>query len=253
MAERLQPRSQLDAAGTVVQFFVRAADGLDAMAAYPPDGPDSGALYVVNDGQFDARRGHNLRLLLTPANRDLLHAFTNVMSNDELPATVIYDERRAYYDVGLRLKGSQRGRYSDTRVSFHLEFQPDDLFRDVHPVMLIDRSGAGDSTGNKQLEILIKHLVTRVGGIAGPPADPVKSSPRAAPIRVRRFSLPATRTSSSTPPTRMGATGRFSSWNSSTTPRAQTPRATRILSLTMFWVSISRTSARTRSSIATTS
>lgn len=169
------------AAGTVVQFFVRAVDGLDAVAAYPPDGSDSGALYVVNDGQFEARRGHNLRLLLTPANRDLLHAFTNVMSNAELPATVIYDERRAYYDVGLRLKGSQRGRYSDTRVSFHLAFQPDDLFRDVHPVMLIDRSGAGDSTGNKQLEILIKHLLTRVGGIAGPPADLCKViAPRSA-------------------------------------------------------------------------
>ncbi len=168
-------------AGTIVQFYVRAVDGLGAAADYPPDGPDSGALYVVKDSQFDARRGHNLRLLLTPANRDLLHAFTNVMSNDELPATVICDERRAHYDVGLRLKGSQRGRYSDTRVSFHLKFQPDDLFRDVHPVMLIDRSGAGDSTSNKQLEILIKHLLTRVGGIAGPPADLCKViAPRSA-------------------------------------------------------------------------
>ncbi|MCZ7634851.1 MAG: hypothetical protein M5U12_01530 [Verrucomicrobia bacterium] len=90
-------------------------------------------MYVVKDNQIDSRRGHNLRLLLTPANRDLLHAFTNVMSNEELPATVIYNDRRAYYDVGVRLKGSQRGRYSDTRVSFHLAFPPDDLFRDVHP------------------------------------------------------------------------------------------------------------------------
>lgn len=157
--------------GTLVQFYVQAADALGAEGTYPPAGRDSGALYVVKDNQFEARRGHNLRLLLTPTNRDLLHAFTNVMSNDELPGTVIVDERRAYYDIGLRLKGSQRGRYSDTRVSFHVRFQPDDLFRDVHPVMLIDRSGAGDSTGNKQLEILIKHLLTRVGGIAGPPAD----------------------------------------------------------------------------------
>lgn len=169
------------AAGAIVQFYVQAVDGLGAVAAYPPAGPDSGALYVVKDGQFDASRGHNLRLVLTPANRDLLHTFTNVMSNAELPGTVICDERRAYYDVGVRLKGSQRGRYSDTRVSFHLTFQPDDLFRDVHPVMLIDRSGAGDSTSNKQLEILIKHLVTRVGGIAGPPADLCKViAPRSA-------------------------------------------------------------------------
>ena len=159
------------AAGTVVQFYVEAADGLAATATCPSGGRNSGALYVVKDSQVDTRRGHNLRLLMTPANRDLLHAFTNVMSNDELPATVIYNERRAYYNVGLRLKGSQRGRYSDTRVSFHLAFPPDDLFRDVHPVMLIDRSGAGDTTSNKQLEILIKHLLTRVGGIPGAPVD----------------------------------------------------------------------------------
>jgi hypothetical protein len=160
-----------NAAGTIVQFYVEAADRLGASASHPPAGRHAGALYVVKDNQADPRRGHNLRLVMTPANRDLLHAFTNVMSNEELPATVIYNDRRAYYDVGLRLKGSQRGRYSDTRVSFHLAFPPDDLFRDVHPVMLIDRSGAGDATGNKQLEVLIKHLLTRVGGIPGPPVD----------------------------------------------------------------------------------
>ena len=158
-------------AGTIVQFYVEAVDSLGTAAIYPPAGRDSGALYSVRDGQANLSRGHNLRVLLSPANRNLLHAFTNVMSNDELPGTVVYDERRAYYDVGVRLKGSQRGRYSDTRVSFHLDFQPDDLFRGVHPVMLIDRSGAGDSTSNKQLEILIKHMLVRAGGIPGPPAD----------------------------------------------------------------------------------
>jgi hypothetical protein len=158
-------------AGTIVQFYVEAVDGLGVAATYPSAGSDSGALYAVRDGQADSSRGHNLRLILSPANRALLHAFTNVMSNDELPGTVVYDERRAYYDVGIRLKGSQRGRYSDTRVSFHLTFPPDDLFRGVHPVMLIDRSGAGDSTSNKQLEILIKHLLVRAGGIPGPHAD----------------------------------------------------------------------------------
>lgn len=158
-------------AGAIVQFYAEATDTAGAKAAYPPAGPDSGAFYMAKDGQADLRRGHNLRLILSPANRNLLHAFTNVMSNEELPSTVVYDERRAYYDVGLRLKGSQRGRYSDTRVSYHLNFQPDDLFRGVHPFMLIDRSGAGDSTGNKQLEVLIKHLLLRAGGIPGTHPD----------------------------------------------------------------------------------
>jgi len=158
-------------AGAIVQFYVEAVDAEGAVATSPAGGRASGALYVVKDAQADFSRGHNLRLILTPANRDLLHAFTNVMSNDELPATVIYDERRAYYDVGLRLKGSQRGRYSDTRVGFRVAFQPDDLYRGVHPVLMIDRSGAGDSTSNKQLEIVIKHLAVRSGGIAAIHAD----------------------------------------------------------------------------------
>ncbi|MBI5385275.1 MAG: lamin tail domain-containing protein [Verrucomicrobia bacterium] len=155
------------AAGAIVQFYVRGVDRLGAVAMYPPAGPDSGALYMVADGQANLALGHNLRIILSPANRDLLHALTNVMSNDNLPATVVYDERRAYYDVGVRLKGSERGRYSDTRTSFHIEFQPDDLFRGVHPVMLLDRSGAGDSTANKQLEIVIKHMLQHAGNIPG--------------------------------------------------------------------------------------
>ncbi len=154
-------------AGALVQFYVRAVDGSGAVATFPAAGPDSGALYAVADGQANFSLGHNLRILLTPANRALLHAFTNVMSNDNLPCTVIYDEKRAYYDMTVRLKGSERGRYNDTRVSFHLNFQPDDLFRGVHPVMLADRSGAGDSTANKQQEIVIRHILLHAGNIPG--------------------------------------------------------------------------------------
>ena len=151
--------------GTVVQFYARATDGLGAAATYPAAGPNSGALYKVADGQANLNIAHNIRIILSPANTALLHAFTNVMSNDNLPCTVVYDENRAYYDMTVRLKGSQRGRYSDTRVSFHLNFNPDDLFKGVHPVMLVDRSGAGDSADNKQQEILIRHIMLRAGGI----------------------------------------------------------------------------------------
>jgi hypothetical protein len=64
------------------------------------------------------------------------------------PCTVIYDERRAYYDCGTHLRGSQRGASTaDIRTGFHIEFQPDDLFRGVHPVMSVDRSGQGDTVG----------------------------------------------------------------------------------------------------------
>lgn len=158
-------------AGAVVQFYIRAEDSRGAAATYPSAGPDSGSLYAVADGQADFSQGHNLRIILSPTNRDLLHALTNVMSNAELPGTVIYDETRAYHDVGVRLKGSERGRYSDTRTGFYLKFQPDDLFRGVHPVMAIDRSGAGDSTRDRQREILVQHILHRAGGTAGVYSD----------------------------------------------------------------------------------
>jgi len=154
-------------AGSRVQFHVQAQDTLGAMADFPADGRDSGALYAVQDGQANLALSHNVRIILSPANTALLHAFTNVQSNARLPGTVIYDEKRAYYNVGVRLKGSERGRYSAIRVSYHLTFPPDDPFRGVHPVMLVDRSGAGDSTANKQQEILIKHILNRAGGIPG--------------------------------------------------------------------------------------
>ena len=87
-------------AGTIVQFYTRAVDGLGAAATYPATGTNAGALYMVADGQAELNRGHNLRVILTPANRALLHATTNVMSNENLPCTVLYDEQRAYYDMG---------------------------------------------------------------------------------------------------------------------------------------------------------
>jgi len=157
----------------VVQFYVQATDGLGATATCPARGPDSGALYKVEDGQANLAFAHNVRLILTPSNIDLLHGTaqgvnqTNVMSNELLPCTVVYDEQRAYYDCGVHLRGSQRGRYSDTRTGFHINFPPDDLFGGVHPVMLIDRSGAGDATTYKQEEIVLKHMLNRAGGIPG--------------------------------------------------------------------------------------
>jgi hypothetical protein len=161
------------AIGAVVQFHVRAVDGLGAAATYPARGTNSGALYKVADGQANLSLAHNVRIILTPANIDLLHGTaqgvnqTTVMSNDLIPCTVIYDERRAYYDCSVHLRGSQRGRYRDVRTGFHIEFPPDDLFRGVHPVMLIDRSGAGDTASNRQEDIVVRHILNRAGGIPG--------------------------------------------------------------------------------------
>jgi hypothetical protein len=181
-------------AGAVVQFYVRAVDGLGAEAVYPARGTNSGALFKVNDGQANLPLAHNVRIIVTPANIDLLHGTaqgvnqTNVMSNDLLPCTVVYDEGRAYYDCGVHLRGSQRGRYSDIRTGFHIEFPPDDLFRGVHPVMLIDRSGAGDTAANRQEEIILKHILNRAGGIPGTYGEICHLlSPRAAHVGAAQF------------------------------------------------------------------
>ncbi len=151
------------AAGAIVQFYVRAVDGLGAAATFPVRGADGGALYKVNDGQANLARQHNLRIVTTPAHAALLHADTNVMSNDELPCTVIYDERLAYYDVGLRLKASMNGRPYSARVGFHLAFPPDQPFRGVHPTLGLDRRSGDSSPANE--EIVVRHLALAAGGI----------------------------------------------------------------------------------------
>ncbi len=152
------------AAGALVQFYVRAVDGLGAASTFPAAGSNSAALYTVADGQADFTKGHNLRVLLSPANWALFRAPTNLMSDGFLPCTIIYDEQRPYYDVSVRLKGSMLGRVNDPHPSFHLEFRPDDLFRGVHSSMLIDTSGR-PGANNPQLEILVHHMMLHAGGI----------------------------------------------------------------------------------------
>jgi hypothetical protein len=156
------------AAGAVVQFYAEGTDGLGAISTYPAAGRNSRALYQVADGR--ARLGgpsdvHNVRLVMTPADANLLHLNTNAMSNERIGATIVYDERTVYYDVGVRLKGSERGRRQDVRISFDVEFQPDRLFRGIHENIAIDRSGAGDQFSQK--EIIVKHITNQAGEIPG--------------------------------------------------------------------------------------
>jgi len=149
------------ASGALVQFYVRAVDALGAAATFPARGPDSGAFYRVFDNAAILSPLHNIRILMSPANTALLHASTNVMSNETLPATIVYDERIAYYDVGNRLKSSERGRDNSARVGFHIEFQADEPFRGVHPMMLIDRSNGGSRPANE--EIILRHMMLHAG------------------------------------------------------------------------------------------
>ncbi len=152
-------------AGTLVQFYVEGSDSFGVKSTYPAGGINSRALFRVNDGNAIADALHNLRILMTDADTTLLHAPTNVMSNDGLGATVIYNEQQVFYDLSLHLQGSQRGRNDSSRVGFTISFQPDDLFRGVHGGISIDRSGGYSGLGGKHDEILLKHMISHAGGL----------------------------------------------------------------------------------------
>ena len=152
----------------VVQFYVEGVDEKGEASYFPPRGPDSRALYKVQDGLARLGALHNVRIIMTPGDMSLLYRDTNVMSNEYLGGTVVYDEKEVFYDIGVRLKSSERGRLASTRVGFNIRFQPDKTFRGVHKSVGVDRSGGikfGRSFG--QDEILVKHIVNHAGGIPG--------------------------------------------------------------------------------------
>jgi hypothetical protein len=150
-----------------VQFYVESDDDLGATSTYPAGGRDSRALYRTNDGQARLGSVHNVRLIMTPADITTLYRSTNLMSNDPMGTTVVYDENEVFYDAGVRLRGSERGRPTSNRVSFNIRFPADHLFRGVHRSIAADRSGgwSGHVPQQSQDEILVKHTANYAGGI----------------------------------------------------------------------------------------
>ena len=154
------------AASAVVQFYVEGQDTLGASSTFPADGDQSRALYKVQDNQAQLGEVHNLRIIMTAADADLLHANFNLMSNDPLGATIIYDETEVFYDVGVRMKGSTFGRTADQFVSYIVQFHPDHKFRGVHDSVAIDRSARGPVGSPNVDELLIKQAFNHAGGVA---------------------------------------------------------------------------------------
>jgi len=151
-------------AASVVRFYVQANDAAEppATSFFPKAGAGSHALFQVDDGLAATNGLHNIRIIMTPEDKALLYRTNNLMSNGRLGCTVIYNEREIYYDVGVRLKSSQRGRPSDARVGFNLGFKKDQLFRGIHRTIAIDRS-EGANTGCR--EILFDHMMYASGGV----------------------------------------------------------------------------------------
>ena len=77
------------AAGAVVQFYVRGLDSLGATEFYPALAANSRALYKVNDSTAASNGLHNFRVLTTNADTTWMHTDINVMSNDRIEGTII--------------------------------------------------------------------------------------------------------------------------------------------------------------------
>lgn len=150
------------AAASVVQFYVEASDAQGVSASFPAAGPDSRALYKVDDGLAATNGQHNFRIVVTDAERDFIHERIEVMSNDRIGATIIDREEDIYYDVKLRLKGSQRARAQDNRVGYNMRFGRDALYRGIHRSLAIDRS---EGVGQGQIEILFDIMIANSGGV----------------------------------------------------------------------------------------
>ena len=177
-------------ASAVAQIYLEAVDGLGAASACPSRGADSRALWQVAAAPPGGGALRPLRIILTPADAEWLHRDVNLMSDDHVGATVIYDQREVFYDVGVRLKGSERGRPRAERLGFGLYFSAQQPFRGVYRSVLVDRS---EGVGYGQREMLINQMMTHAGSVSGEYNDLVQLlAPRAehtgpAELQLARF------------------------------------------------------------------
>jgi hypothetical protein len=154
-------------ARAVVQMYAEGTDLLGAKSTYPAGGTNARALYTVNNGVELVPGLHAIRVLMTPADAAFIHASTNVMSNEGLGCTVVYDDSEIFYDADVHLQGSERGRDNSTRVGFTVRLPAGQLLRGAHDGFTVDRSGGYSGKGGDHDEILVKHAINHAGGLPG--------------------------------------------------------------------------------------
>ena len=154
-------------AGSLVQFYAEAADGLGAKSTCPADGTNSRALFEVSSGTAIMPQLHTVRVILTTEDTAYIHNNVNVMSNERIGCTLITDERNIAYDAGMHLQGSERGRPSSSRVGFTVRLPSDRPYRGVLDGITVDRSGGYSGLGGDPDEILLKHAINKAGGLPG--------------------------------------------------------------------------------------
>jgi hypothetical protein len=141
-------------ADAVVQFYVAGADAGGAVSWMPSRGPGSRALYRVDSRVARAPR-KAFRFVLTAADGRLMDATTNMMSDDRIGATVVWDDREVFYDCGVHLRGSMFSRVNLDSVPYNMRFPADRRFRGVHRTVQLNRGVIE--------EIIAKHAHNQAG------------------------------------------------------------------------------------------
>ena len=140
----------------LVRIHVTATDTEGNLTQLPRQGADARAMYeVVDEGVLTEGR-HRFRVLMERKDREFLFSDTHRMSNDRLLGTVIYNDI-AYYNVGIRLKGSAFARNNTSVQGLNIRFDSERPFRGAHETVALERDpGKG--------EVLAHHLFYSAGG-----------------------------------------------------------------------------------------
>lgn len=142
------------AQGSVIQFYISASDMAGATSLTPAAGPDSRALIRVDNRSAGLRR-RPFHLILTPRDGAVLDAFQNMMSDDRLGATVVWNDREIYYDCGVHLHGSMFSRNNPDAATYNIQFPADHRFRGIHRTVQVKRRIVQ--------EIIAKHVQNQAG------------------------------------------------------------------------------------------
>jgi len=89
---------------------------------FPAAGPDSRALYKVEDGKNGDGPAHNFRLIMKSQDAAFLVSGTQGLTRHRIGGTVVFQDQ-VYYDVGIRTKGSPYTR-GNTMTGYNIRFYP---------------------------------------------------------------------------------------------------------------------------------
>jgi hypothetical protein len=140
--------------GSVLQFYLLGRDRRGAESAWPAAGPESRAL-IRADSRLPGTPRRALHLILLGRDGQWLDSFQNMLSDDRIGATVIWDNREIAYDCGVHLHGSMFSRNNPDAAAYNIQFPADRPHRGVHSSIQVKRRVIQ--------EILAKHAQNQAG------------------------------------------------------------------------------------------